>query len=78
MEKDLVRQKVRQAVLEIGAILEADGVRLELLNVTSEAEVQLKLTGTCLSCDNSMMTLKKGIEKMVREQAPGIRQVSIF
>jgi Fe-S cluster biogenesis protein NfuA len=77
MEQD-ISQKVQQVVLEIGAILEADGVKVELLKVTDEGEVQLKLIGICSTCDNSMMTLKKGIEKMIQEQAPGVKQVSIF
>ena len=77
MKPELFR-KVQQAVLEIGAILETDGVQVELLKVTDEGEAQLKLTGTCPTCDNSMMTLKKGIERMIQEQAPGVKQVSIF
>lgn len=64
------------AVLEqIRPALQADGGDVELVDVTEDGVVSVKLTGACGSCPMSTMTLKMGIEKNLKEQIPGVKEV---
>lgn len=55
--------------------LQADGGDVELVNVTEDGVVQVKLKGACGSCPMSTMTLKMGIERAMKEQIPGVKEV---
>jgi len=55
--------------------LQADGGNVELVEVTEDGVVKVRLTGACGSCPMSTMTLKMGIERAVKEQIPGIKEV---
>ncbi len=56
-------------------MLMADGGNVDLVEVTAEGVVKLKLTGTCGCCPMSQMTLKMGIEKMLKQEVPEIKEV---
>ncbi|MFC1809568.1 NifU family protein [Candidatus Omnitrophota bacterium] len=71
MQKDQV-----DAVLdEIRPALIADGGNIELVDVTDDGVVQVKLTGACGSCPMSQMTLKMGVEKLLKEKLPEVKEV---
>ncbi|GFE59590.1 NifU family protein [Geobacter sp. FeAm09] len=55
--------------------LQADGGDVELVEVTDDGVVKVRLKGACGSCPMSTMTLKMGIERAVKEQVPGIKEV---
>ena len=55
--------------------LQADGGDVELVDVTEDGIVKVRLKGACGSCPMSTMTLKMGIERAVMERVPGIREV---
>ena len=55
--------------------LQADGGDVELVDVTEDGIVKVRLKGACGSCPMSTMTLKMGIERAVKEQVPGIKEV---
>lgn len=55
--------------------LQADGGDVELVNVTDEMEVQLRLTGNCSSCEISHLTMKAGIENGLKNAIPEITSV---
>jgi Fe-S cluster biogenesis protein NfuA len=64
-----------QAVLEkIRPALQADGGDVELVDV-KDGVVSVKLTGHCAGCPMSTMTLKMGIERILKQQLPEIKQV---
>jgi len=64
-----------QAVLEkIRPMLQADGGDVELLDV-ADGVVSVRLTGACGGCPMATMTLKMGIERVLREQLPDIKEV---
>jgi Fe-S cluster biogenesis protein NfuA len=46
-----------------------------LIDVTDEGVVKVKLTGACGCCPMSQMTLKMGIEKMLKREVPGVKEV---
>ena len=55
--------------------LQADGGDVELVDVTEDGIVQVRLKGACGSCPMSTMTLKMGIERAVKERVPGVKEV---
>jgi Fe-S cluster biogenesis protein NfuA len=55
--------------------LQADGGDVELVDVSEDGIVKVKLTGACQGCPMSQMTLKMGIEKMIKQQIPNIKEV---
>jgi Fe-S cluster biogenesis protein NfuA len=67
--------KVKAVLEEIRPYLKADGGDAELVEVTDDGVVRIKLVGACGHCPMSTMTLKMGIEKRLRESIPEIREV---
>ena len=53
----------------------ADGGNVELIEVTSDGIVKVRLTGACAGCPISQMTLKQGVERLIREEVPEIKEV---
>ncbi|MFQ6099917.1 MAG: NifU family protein [Anaerolineae bacterium] len=70
-----MRMKVENALLTIRPRLQADGGDVELVDVNDEGAVSVQLTGTCRGCPMSTMTLRMGIERILREQIPEVRSV---
>ena len=58
-----MKEKVEQVLEKIRPMLQADGGNVDLVEVTDDGVVKLKLTGSCGCCPMSQMTLKMGIEK---------------
>ena len=55
--------------------LQADGGDVELVAVTEDGVVQVRLKGACAGCPMSMMTLKNGIERYLKEEIPEVKEV---
>ena len=70
-----MKEKVEAALNKIRPALQADGGGVELLEVTSEGVVKVRLTGACGGCPMSQMTLKMGIEKRLKEEVPEVKEV---
>ncbi len=65
-----------QAVLDkIRPSLQADGGDVELVEVTDQGIVKVRLTGACKGCPMSQMTLKNGIERLILKELPEIKGV---
>ena len=69
-----MKAKVEAALDKIRPHLAADGGNVELLEV-SDGTVKVKLTGACGCCPMSTMTLRYGIERMLKQEVPEIKQV---
>ena len=67
--------KVMAVLDEIRPALQADGGDMELVEVTEDGVVKLRLVGACGTCPMSQMTLKMGIEKRLKEKLPEIKEV---
>ena len=67
--------KVKAVLEEIRPALQADGGDLELVEVTDDGVVKVKLVGACGTCPMSQMTLKMGIEKRLKEKLPEVKEV---
>ena len=70
-----MKEKVEAALNAIRPALQNDGGDVELVDVTDDGIVKVRLTGACGGCPMSTMTLKMGIERVVREQVPEIKEV---
>jgi len=69
-----MRERVEEALAHIRPALQADGGDVELMDV-KEGVVTLKLTGACGGCPMSAMTLRHGIERVIKEQVPEVKEV---
>jgi len=74
MDKAL-QDRVLSALDTIRPYLKADGGDVELVKVTEEGIVEVKLTGACTNCPMSSMTLRAGVERALIREVPGIRRV---
>ena len=70
-----MKEKVQKAIDTIRPSLQADGGDVELIDVGADGVVKVKLTGACHGCPMSQMTLKNGIEKIIKKQVPEIKEV---
>lgn len=68
-------EKVQAVLEQVRPMLQRDGGDVELVEVTADGIVKVKLQGACGSCPMSTMTLKMGIEKAIKEQIPEIVEV---
>ncbi len=71
----MIREKVESVLNEIKPSLQADGGDVELVDVTPEGVVKVRLKGACSGCPMGQMTLKMGIEKLIKEKIPEIKEV---
>ena len=70
-----MKEKVEKALEKIRPALEADGCGVELVNITDEGVVYVRLTGACGCCPMSTYTLKMGIEQRLKEEIPEVKSV---
>lgn len=73
--EDNIKEKVNNALGKIRPSLRADGGDVKLVDVSQEGVVKVKLTGACGSCPMSQMTLKMGVEKVLKQEVPGLTKV---
>jgi Fe-S cluster biogenesis protein NfuA len=71
----MLKESVQKALNEIKPALEADGGSVELVDVSDQGVVKVRLTGACAGCPMGMMTLKEGIEKELKTKVPGVKEV---
>ncbi len=70
-----MKEKVQAALGKIRPSLRADGGDVELIEVTPDGIVKVKLTGACRGCPMSEMTLKMGIERALKQEVPEVTEV---
>ncbi len=69
-----MKEKVQKIIDKIRPALQADGGDVELIDVV-DGIVTVKLQGACAGCPMSQMTLKNGIERLVKQELPEIKAV---
>jgi len=70
--KAATRIKIEEALESLRPFLKADGGDMELVEITDEGIVRVKLLGACSDCSMSLMTLKAGVEQAIKRVAPEI------
>jgi len=72
MDREAIEKVIQD---DIAPKLAADGGGIELLDVTDDNTVVVKLTGACGCCPFSMMTLKSGVEAVLKRKFPELKEV---
>lgn len=70
-----MKEKVQEVLELIRPALQADGGDVELVDVSDDGIVSVRLTGACGSCPMSTMTLKMGIERTLKEKIDTVQEV---
>jgi len=70
-----MKEKVEIALQKIRPYLKADGGDVELVRVTDDGIVEVRLLGACGTCPMSQMTLRAGVERALLREVPGVRRV---
>jgi Fe-S cluster biogenesis protein NfuA len=70
-----MREKVEQVLDKIRPTLQADGGDVELVEVTENGIVKVRLQGACKGCPMSQITLKNGIERLLLKEIPELKAV---
>ena len=68
-----MNEKVEAALDKIRPALQADGGNVELVEVGDDGIVKVRLTGACGSCPMSTITLKQGVERVLKKEIPEIK-----
>jgi Fe-S cluster biogenesis protein NfuA len=70
-----MKEQVEQALDKIRPALQRDGGDIELVDVEENGVVKVRLTGACHGCPMSQMTLKSGVERIVKQMVPEVTTV---
>jgi Fe-S cluster biogenesis protein NfuA len=70
-----LKERVIKALERIRPYLQSDGGDIELIEITDDLIVKVKLTGACHGCPFSMQTLKAGVEQAIIKEVPEIKSV---
>ncbi len=70
-----MKEQVQTALEKIRPALQADGGDVVLLGVEDDGTVKVKLTGACGGCPMATVTLKQGIERLLKKEVPGVKEV---
>jgi Fe-S cluster biogenesis protein NfuA len=75
MNKELLEKRVKNILEQVRPYLQADGGDVNFVELTDDMVVMVELTGACGSCPYSTMTLKNGIESVMKKSIPEIKAV---
>ncbi len=67
--------KVKEVLDEIRPGLQADGGDIELVKITDDNIIEVKLQGACVGCPMSALTIKNGVERILKQQIPEVEEV---
>ncbi|MHB1125768.1 MAG: NifU family protein [Bacillota bacterium] len=70
-----MKEKIQEALDQVRPTLQRDGGDVELVDVDTEGVVKVRLTGACGGCPMAAMTLKQGIERVLKELVPEVKEV---
>jgi Fe-S cluster biogenesis protein NfuA len=71
----MLKEAVEQALAKVRPMLQADGGDVELVDVTEDGVVKVRLKGACGSCPMATVTLKMGIERYLKREVPEVTEV---
>ena len=74
-EKQGLLERVDEALNSVRPHLAVDGGNVEVVDVTEEKVVKIKWLGTCENCSMTVMTMKAGIERIMKDRVPGVTSV---
>jgi len=69
------QEEVKEAIDTIRPALQSHGGDVELVGVDDDNTVKVRLQGACQGCPGAMMTMKQGIERILKEKLPEVKEV---
>ena len=75
MTENSIKDKVAKALDRVRPYLQSDGGDIDLVEVTDDMTVKVRLKGACHGCPYSMQTLKAGVEQAIMREVPEIKRV---
>ena len=73
--KRTIEEKVKETIETIRASLQSHGGDVELVGIDEDNTVNVRLQGACQGCPGATMTMKMGIERILKERIPEVKQV---
>ena len=73
--KKTFNEQVADVIQTVRPMLQNDGGDVELVAVREDNTVEVRLQGACKGCPGAQMTLKMGIERMLKEKVPEVKEV---
>jgi Fe-S cluster biogenesis protein NfuA len=70
-----MKEKVKAVIEKVRPMLQSDGGDVELVDVEEGGIVKVRLQGACKGCPMSQMTLKNGIERLLKKEIPEVKSV---
>jgi Fe-S cluster biogenesis protein NfuA len=70
-----MKEQVKAALDQVRPALQRDGGDVELVEVTEDGVVKVRLQGACQGCPMAQMTLQMGIERMIKQMVPEVKSV---
>jgi len=70
-----IEEKVKEIIETIRVSLQSHGGDVELVGIDQDNTVNVRLQGACQGCPGATMTMKMGIERILKERIPDIKQV---
>jgi Fe-S cluster biogenesis protein NfuA len=70
-----IKDKVIEVIDGIRPMLQNDGGDIELVEVTADNSVKVRLQGACKGCPSAAITLKMGVERMLKQRVPEVKEV---
>jgi len=70
-----MQEEVVKVIERLRPVIQADGGDLELLSVSEDGVVTLRVRGSCTGCGSAAATLRNGIDRWIRNKVPGVREV---
>ena len=70
-----MKERVEAVLEKIRPSLQADGGDIELINITEDGVVEVKLKGACGGCPMATLTLKNGVERVLKAEIPEVKEV---
>jgi len=70
-----MKEKIEAVLRDIRPLLAADGGSVELVDISDDGVVKVRLTGACAGCPTADATLKMGIERIIKKEVPEVKEV---
>ena len=71
----ITKEQVEKVLDKIRPAIKADGGDVELVEICEDMVVKVRLTGACNGCPMAALTLKQGVEKLLKAELPEIKEV---
>jgi len=71
----IAKEKVESILEKVRPSIQADGGDVELINIREDNVIEVRLKGTCNGCPMATLTLKAGIERLIKEEIPEVKEV---